>query len=48
LVIFGGLVAYPLYLRSSLTLRLRIAEIMRDPQLTAYYRRRISDLHWNG
>jgi tetratricopeptide (TPR) repeat protein len=39
---------YPLYLRSSLTLRLQIADAMKDTRLAAEYRRRITQLNWNG
>jgi hypothetical protein len=39
---------YPLYLRSSLMLRLQIAEAMKNAKLAAEYRRRIVQLNWNG
>jgi tRNA A-37 threonylcarbamoyl transferase component Bud32 len=39
---------YPLYLRQSLLLRLRIAEAMNDPKMSMIYRRRLTDLIWNG
>ena len=39
---------YPLYQRASLTLRLRIAEAMKDTKLAAEYRRRITALNWAG
>ena len=39
---------YPLYQRSSLILRLRIAEAMKDAKLSADYRRRLADLNWSG
>ena len=41
-------VTYPLYQRASLTLRLRIAEAMKNPKLSAEYRRRIAALNWTG
>jgi hypothetical protein len=39
---------YPLYLRESLTLRLRIAEAMKNAKLSADLRRRITALNWTG
>ena len=39
---------YPLYLRESLTLRLRIAEAMKNARLSADLRRRITALNWSG
>jgi tetratricopeptide (TPR) repeat protein len=39
---------YPLYQRSSLILRLKIAEATKDAKLTATYHRRIADLDWSG
>jgi hypothetical protein len=39
---------YPLYLRPSLILRLRIAETKREATLAAEYRRRIAQLDWPG
>jgi len=39
---------YPLYQRASLTLRLKIAEAMKNPRLSAEYRRRIAALNWSG
>ena len=39
---------YPLYQRPSLALRLRIAEAMNNPRLSATYRRRLAALKWSG
>jgi hypothetical protein len=39
---------YPLYQRASLTLRLRIAEAMRNSKLATDYRRRLVALNWTG
>jgi Tfp pilus assembly protein PilF len=39
---------YPLYQRASLTLRLRIAEAMKNARSAADYRRRITALNWKG
>ena len=39
---------YPLYLRSSLALRLRIAEATKKAKLSANLRQRIADLDWSG
>lgn len=37
-------IVYPLYLRPSLELRVRIADRMRNPRLAEQYRRRIREL----
>jgi tetratricopeptide (TPR) repeat protein len=41
-------ITYPLYQRASLTLRLRIAEAMKNSKLAADYRRRLVALNWTG